>query len=193
MYDYVKGTLKEKVPSYCVLDVGGLGYLIFIPSSTFGRLPTEGEELLVYTTLIVREDAHLLYGFFTKQERSLFLLLRGVSGIGPKTALALVGHLDLPLFQTAVQDEKPEVLAKVPGIGKKTASRIVVEMRDKLDILNTLRQEASLESVDTISFDAIAALVHLGYAQQAAKKAVEKVRKNHDALGTLIPAALQIL
>ncbi len=193
MYEYIKGKIHSKSPEEVTLDVQGVGYLLRIPSSTFTQLRPEQEEQLLYVTLLVREDSQTLYGFCTKQERSLFLLLRGVSGIGPKTALSLVGHLDLPLFQTAVSEKRPQVIAKVPGIGPKTASRIIVEMSDKISVIDRLRRESSLLSVDPLSLDAIAALVHLGYSQQVAKKAVDQVRRDYDALNTLIPAALQVM
>lgn len=191
MYEYIKGLLVKAKSDELILETNGIGYLCKIPLSSFSKLPKIGEKLLLYISFVVREDAQVFYGFFTEQERALFNMVKNVSGIGPKTALALVGHLDLPLFQAAIQEEKSSIIAKVPGIGLKTASRIIVEMKDKMNVLDTLQKETNRDLVDSLSMDAIAALINLGYNQQSARKAVEKNRKNHDTLAKLIPAALQ--
>ncbi len=191
MYDYITGSLQKKSPTEVVIDVQGIGYICSIPLSTFSSLPSLNSVVKLHTVFIVREDAQLLYGFFTEQEKKLFLLVKDLSGIGPKTALALIGHIDLALFTAAIQEQKKELITKVPGIGPKTAGRILIEMQDKLSLLASLQQDQSLQPMDLLSIDAVAALVNLGYKQVEAKKAVESVRKEHTSLNTLLPAALQ--
>ena len=191
MFEYIKGLIQFKSPEYAVIETNGVGYQCLTPLSTFSQLPDLGQEIKLFTSLIIREDAHTIYGFYSKHERDLFRLLINVSGIGPKTALALVGHLGLPTFNRAIFEENATVISKVPGIGKKTASRLIVEMKDKLQELEKMKVDAHLEDIDSLSIDAINALVNLGYHPHQAKKAVEKIRSDHQSLSTLIPSALQ--
>ena len=191
MYEYLNGILTEKLPEATIIDVSRIGYRCKTPLSTFSELPEVGKKVKLYISFIVREDSQTLYGFYSKHERDLFQLINTVSGIGPKTALALVGHLGLPAFNTAIQNDSINTISKVPGIGKKTATRLIVEMKDKLGFLEKMKTDADLDDVDTLSLDAINALINLGYHPNQAKKAVQKVRLNHERLNTLIPSALQ--
>ncbi len=193
MYEYLNGILKEKLPESVVIDVNGIGYKCFVPLSSFSQLPELEKPILLYISFIVREDMQVFYGFLSKQERDLYIMLLGVSGIGPKSALALIGHLDLPALQVAVYEEKASIISKVPGIGKKTASRLIMELKDKIPHLEKMKIDANLDSIDRLALDAICALVNLGYNHLQAKKAVQKIRKDHDHLNTLIPGALQVI
>jgi Holliday junction DNA helicase RuvA len=192
MIEYVRGKLAAVTPTKVVVDVGGVGYGVFIPLSAHGRLPQIGEEIFLHLCQVIREDAHLLFGFLTEEEKDFFGRLTAISGIGPKTALALLGHLDLADLRAAIFGENSALLSKVPGIGKKTAERIVIELRDKVQAFspgskgNTLPRGAAV--------DAIQALVHLGYTPLAAQNAVKKVvaeKGEAIGLGPLITASLR--
>ena len=124
MYAYIKGTLVETAPTKVIVESLGIGYQLLIPLSSSSTLPQIGQKVFLHTVFIVREDAHTLYGFITKEEKNIFELLIGVSGIGPKTALSIVGHLDFMNFHKAIQDANPFLLSKIPGIGKKLANEI---------------------------------------------------------------------
>lgn len=193
MYEYIKGKLVEKEPNYAAVEANGIAFKIFIPLSTFSALPLLESSLLLYTSFHVKEDAQALYGFLTKHDRDLFDLLNTVSGIGPKTALALVGHLDFATFQAAIANANIQLISKVPGIGKKTAERLIVEMRDKLKKL-TKDKPSFAGSSSSLAVDAINALLYLGYnpmqAQKAVQKALDENKKETD-LSKLISASLQ--
>ncbi|MGE0197553.1 MAG: Holliday junction branch migration protein RuvA [Simkaniaceae bacterium] len=197
MFEYIKGTLIEITPQKAVVDVQGVGYLLYIPLSSFSKSPPVGEEVLFYISSVIREDSHRNFAFLTREERDLFEKIGDVSGIGPKTALALIGHLDSIDLETAITTANVTLLSKIPGIGKKTAERLIVEMRDK--ILKGLKQAPlpstlkTVKSEDRIVNDALSALIHLGYnslqAQQAIKKALTHF-KEEPPLGELIKTAL---
>ena len=174
MYEYLNGTLKEKLPEYIVVDVNGLGYRCLVPLSTFSQLPEMDKNIFLYISFIVREDAQILYGFLSKHERDLFEMLITVSGIGPKTALALVGHLELPAFQTAVHEENIGMISKVPGIGKKTAGRLIMEMKDKVPHLEKMKTDANLDSIDRLALDAILRTRESGVQSCPGKKGCSK-------------------
>ena len=125
-------------PAHVVLDVGGVGYKLFIPTSLFSRLPQTGSTVLLHTSFIVRELWHALYGFLTSQERDVFEALMGVTGIGPKLALSLIGHLSIQQLHQAIVQEDISMICKVPGIGKKSSERLIIEMRDKVGSLLAL-------------------------------------------------------
>jgi len=197
MFEYIKGTLIEITPQKAVVDVQGVGYLLYIPLSSFSKSPPVGEEVLFYISSVIREDSHRNFAFLTREERDLFEKIGDVSGIGPKTALALIGHLDSIDLETAITTANVTLLSKIPGIGKKTAERLILEMRDK--ILKGLKQAPlpstlkTVKSEDRIVNDALSALIHLGYnslqAQQAIKKALTHF-KEEPLLGELIKTAL---
>jgi len=186
MYEFFRGKLAEKGPNHVVLDVQGVGYKLFIPLNAHVLLPDLKKEVFFYACCVVREDAHTLYGFLKKEEKDLFELLLSVSGIGPKSALALIGHLDLSTFYQALQTQNVAWIAKTPGIGKKTAERLIIELKDKV--------KTNLNSKSGVVSDAIGALLHLGYNLSVAQKAVENAYKEKNSpedLGLLITEALK--
>lgn len=197
MFEYIRGKLMAALPTKAIVDVGGAGYAILIALNTYSRLPQLGQEALFYVAPIIREDAHLLYGFLTQTERDLFEKLNLVSGIGPKTAVALIGHMEITDLQMAILQGNTLLLSKVPGIGKKTAEILIVEMRDKIKNDKTL----SISSLDVQNSkgaitDAISALVNLGYHPIQAQKAVKKVVNSEEKepeLGRLITLALKVM
>jgi len=193
MFEYVKGTLVEALPFKAVVDVGGVGYSIFIPLNTFGKLPKVGGPILLYLSPVIREDAHKLYGFLTRSERELFEKLIEVSGVGPKTGLALIGHLEIAELQLAIAQANITLLSKIPGIGKKTAERLTVELRDKV---KNLGLDSAPKAASSLVADAASALSHLGYNALQAQKAVTTVlekAKKEPTLSELITLALRAL
>lgn len=199
MYAYIKGILIEATPIHVIVDVQGVGYHIMVPCSLFGKLPQIGTSVQLHTSFIVRELSQALYGFSTPQEKEAFEILLGVSGIGPKIALSLIGHLNLGDLQTAIAQHNIATLCKVPGIGKKTAERMVIELRDKFNHLggtgpSDFAVELPRDSKRQQLQDAMMALINLGYNQNAAKKAISDSMKElpEDAdLPTLIMASLK--
>ena len=130
MIGRLRGTLAEKQPPHLIIDVNGVGYELEVPMTTLYRLPKVGEPVTVHTHLVVREDAHLLYGFFEKRERELFRELIRLNGVGPKLALALMSGLEIDELVRCVQAQDTAALVKIPGVGKKTAERLLVELKD---------------------------------------------------------------
>lgn len=177
MYEYLKGTLVSQDPIKVIIDVNGVGFQVLMPLSCLNQLPLLGKEVTVYTKLIVREDAHTLFGFLSPQERNLFEKLINVSGIGPKTGLALLGHLDPLQLHQAIQNGDVKTLSKVPGIGKKTAERLLVDMRDHLESPHFLPRALGSHSLGKTSVvaDAIQGLMQLGYSAFQAQKAIHAV------------------
>ncbi len=197
MFAYIQGTLTEISPHHVVVETSGLGYLIFVPLSTFGHLPAIGEQALLYTTLIVREDSHRLFGFHSKVERSLFNKLIELSKMGPKTSLALLGHLNPEQLQSCIAKGQVASLAKVPGIGKKTAERLIIELRDYFERASLRIQETVQDHIySDHSQDAINALINLGYSKNKAEQAVAKVQQKESQLhdtAELIKMALRMI
>jgi Holliday junction DNA helicase RuvA len=195
MYESIQGILKEKDPLKAIVVAGGIGYRLTIPLSTYTRLPCTDISIHLYLSQVVREDAHTLYAFLAREERDLFEVLIGISGIGPKTAIAIIGHIEIDAFQTAIGAADTRLLSKIPGIGKKTAERLVIEMRDKFKALGKKGGKAiPLSSQDGILGDATNALLHLGYHPTEAQRAVCAAlaeKKEETDLGRLIAAALQ--
>ncbi len=184
MYEYVRGRLVAISPTKAVVDVHGIGFSLEIPVNLYTKSPAIGEEIHLYTAHVVREDSERLFGFLSVEERELFLSCSAVSGIGPKTALNLVGHMDLTTFRETIQMGNLTLLCKIPGIGKKTAERLLVEMKGRLP--------KQIEAVPDFFCDATAALVHLGYNLQIAQKAVKSAMPHSEgSLSTLITKALQ--
>lgn len=195
MYEFIRGTLKDKTPQQTVVECNGIAYRLATPLSTYTRLPSLESTVILYLSLVVREDAHILYAFLLKEERDLFELLLSVSGIGPKTASAIIGHMEVAAFQQAIAMADTRLMSKLPGIGKKTAERLVIEMRDKFK-----NKEKSIASSSTIpisaniNFDAVNALINLGYNALDANRAVQtatKEQKDELDLAHLITAALR--
>ncbi len=190
MYEYIKGTLTETSPIKATVETAGLAYSIHIPLNNYSKFPQLGKEILLYLFLVVREDAHTLYGFLSRTQRDLFKKLIDISGIGPKTALALIGHLDAADLQLAVSQSNISLICKVPGIGKKTAERLVVDLRDQF------AKEPLMEESKQESSDALNALVNLGYNPFQAQKAIKKAQEEASEelpLPKLITAALRCL
>jgi Holliday junction DNA helicase RuvA len=195
MYAYIQGKLAHASATQVILDVQGIGYQIQIPASAVGKLPILHSSLLLYTSYVVREQSQTLYGFHSIQERDLFEMLIGVTGVGPKLALAIIGHLSVANLQLAVQNEDLGVLKRVPGIGKKSAERLIIELRDKLSgfTLSHL-EDSAVPGIHHTVRDAMGALVNLGYTQVAAQKAVKKTleeRSENIDLASLITYSLQ--
>ena len=178
MITFLEGKLVEALPTQIVMAVHGVGYQVLIPLSSFDKLPPLGSEVKILTHLQVREDAHVLYGFFSAAERDLFrLLINHVSGIGPKTALDVLSGTSITAFKAAVVSSDVASLARTKGIGKKTAERIVVELKDKVGVAAAWEAASSAHSPspqDIIINDAVLALISLGYKQVDAHKAVKQ-------------------
>ena len=200
MITFLEGSLVEALPTQIVVAVSGIGYQISIPLSSYDKLPTVGAPIKILTHLVIREDAHLLFGFMTAAERDLFrLLVNHVSGIGPKTALDVLSGTTIANFKAAVVSGDAALLAKTKGIGKKTAERIIVELKDKVGVAAAW-EAASAAHAPTLEEvginDAVLALISLGYKQIDAHKAVKQVSANSEArLSTeeLIRSALKLL
>ncbi len=155
MITFLQGNLSESLPTQVVVDVGGVGYQVVIPLSSYDRLPTVGAPIKILTHLQVREDAHILYGFMSVPERDLFrLLVNNVSGIGPKMALAVLSGMSVATFKNAVVTNDIASLSKISGVGKKTAERVVLELRDKLGVAATW-EAASSSHAPTPEDDAV--------------------------------------
>ncbi|MCB1135308.1 MAG: Holliday junction branch migration protein RuvA [Chlamydiia bacterium] len=197
MYDFIRGRLVHSSTESAVVDVGGVGYRLHIPATLYARLPDAGSELTFYTSFVIRENLQALYGFLDARERQFFEVLLGVSGVGPKMALAIVGHLGLDGLHAAVSDQDIKAVCRVPGVGKKTAERLLLEMRDKLGkhfMDYTVSAPIAGGGSDHVLRDAMSALVNLGYNQMAARKALQKLLKEGEdppELGKLITLALQ--
>jgi Holliday junction DNA helicase RuvA len=195
MYEYFKGTLIEACLSKAVVDVNGIGYCLLIPFNNFSKLPAVNSPIAFYISFVVREDSQKLYGFLARQERDLFESLLEVSGIGPKTALCLVGHMEIRDLQAAISQGNIQQICKIPGIGKKTAERLIVEMRDKIKKGMGMAHGSSTDVQEQgTAADAISALINLGYHTSQAQKAIKTALtqfKGEPELAKLITAALR--
>jgi len=173
MIGRLSGTLLEKNPPQILLDVAGVAYEVDVPMSTFYNLPDTGGKVTLFTHLVVREDAHLLYGFGTEHERRTFRLLTKISGIGAKIALAVLSGLSVAELAQAITLQESGRLTRVPGIGKKTAERILLEMKDKLGA--DLTQAVGIHRAAPVSSDVLNALLSLGYSDREALAAVKQI------------------
>lgn len=195
MIGFLKGRLMAQKPPMLLLDVQGVGYELDAPMSTFYGLPETGSEVMLYTHLAIREDAHSLYGFLSELERSLFRSLIKVNGVGAKLALAILSGLTVEEFQKAVEYQDTGRLVKVPGIGKKTAERLIIELRDRVADLpgRSFISASGVVSVipESPVDDAVAALVALGFRPQDAALLVRKVEGAAHTSQELIRLALQ--
>ncbi|RDV25236.1 Holliday junction branch migration protein RuvA [Alteromonas aestuariivivens] len=203
MIGRIQGTLLEKQPPEVLIDVGGVGYEIQMPMTSFYQLPSVGEQVAVYTHFVVREDAQLLFGFAEKLERSLFRELIKANGVGPKLGLTILSGMSASQFLTSVQQEDVSALVSLPGIGKKTAERLVVELKDRLAKFSR-QQETSLPvlpgqeapsdarvTVNDVKEEALSALVALGYKPAQASKMVNSVYKEGMESENVIREALK--
>ncbi|HEY0791666.1 MAG TPA: Holliday junction branch migration protein RuvA [Chthoniobacterales bacterium] len=195
MIAFLEGDLVEALPTQVVVSVNGVGYLVQVPFSTFDQLPPVAARIRLLTHLVVREDAHQLYGFLTAQERELFLLLlQHVSGVGPKIALAVLSGLTVTQFKAAVAQQDVTALARVKGVGKKTAERMVLELKDKVGVAEAW-QTAVAGKTDQRLNDALMALLSLGFKQVEVQKALHQVHGQRPEAATeeLIRYALKLL
>lgn len=198
MIGRLRGTLAEKHPPFLILDVGGIGYEVEVPMTTLYRLPSVGEPLTLHTHLVVREDAQLLYGFAEKREREFFRELIRLNGVGPKLALALMSGLEVDELVRCVQAGDTSTLVKVPGVGKKTAERLLVELKDRFKAWETLPgmtglviEPSSVSPVSSAESDALSALISLGYKPQEASRAVSAVKEDGLSSEEMIRRALK--
>ena len=176
MISFLQGKLVDALPTSVTVNVNGVGYDVLIPLSSFDKLPQPGGEVTILTHLVVREDAHMLYGFMTVAERELFrMLINNVSGIGPKTALNVLSGMNAVTFRGAVASGDVKSLSQISGVGKKTAERIVVELRDKVGAAGAWEATSaarSLSASDQKVNDAVLALMALGFKQPDAHESV---------------------
>ena len=176
MISLLRGILVEKHPNQAILDVGGVGYDVTIPISTFSLLPDTGVEVLLRIHTHVREDILALYGFVTQDERNLFLKLVGVSGIGPGLAIKVLSGMPATDLLNAIRRNELDRLVRIPGVGKKTAERIVLELRDKLPAPSGEDAASAKPSLSRLDEDVLSALLNLGCARPAAEAAIRKAR-----------------
>src|SRR6478672_6697478 len=198
MITFLNGKLVNALPTQAIVDVGGVGYEVFIPLSSYDKLPAVGQAIRILTHLVVREDAHVLYGFMTAAERDLFrLLVNHVSGIGPKLALAVLSGMSVSNFKSAVVNSDIASLSKISGLGKKTAERIVLELKDKLGVVAAweVASAAHAPSAEqSQANEAVLALIALGYKQVDAHKTVRESQEKERDIKTaeeLVKVALK--
>ena len=182
MISYVKGELVAIEEDKVIVDVNGVGFGIFMPAESMNLLPPIGEEIRLHTYMNVREDAMQLFGFLTRDDLNVFKLVIGVSGIGPKGGLSILSQLSADDLRFAVMAGDAKTIASAPGIGKKTAEKLIIELKDKLSIEDVLQKSVEQDAVGTVSSgtsemqkEAIQALVALGYGQTESMKAVKNV------------------
>ncbi|MDD2864994.1 MAG: Holliday junction branch migration protein RuvA [Methylococcales bacterium] len=188
MIGFLRGKIALKAPPLIVLDVNGVGYEIEAPMTVFYNLPEIGTEITLQTQLIVREDAHNLFGFTSESDKTMFKTLIKISGVGAKLALAILSGQSAEQFQTCVQNNDTATLVKLPGVGKKTAERLVMELRDKLPTLTNAPQMASIGNARE---EAISALCSLGYKPLDASRMVSATSPEGKSCETIIRLALQ--
>ena len=192
MIGKLSGTLTDKAPTEITLDVGGVGYQIFIPLSVFYRLPDVGARVSLYTHTHVREDALQLFGFLGPEEKQVFLLLNGVSGIGPKLAVNILSGIPAEDLARALKESDQPRLLSIPGVGKKLAERMIVELRDKF--LSLPAAGIAQRDGTQLTRDAVSALVNLGYRRAEAEKSVSEIARNGEgSLGEVLREALRRL
>jgi len=185
MITFLDGKLVSALPMQAIVDVSGVGYEVFIPLSSYDKLPAAGQSVRILTHLHVREDAHVLYGFMSAAERDLFrLLVNHVSGIGPKLALAVLSGMSVSNFKSAVVNSDVTALAKISGLGKKTAERIVFELKDKLGVAAAWEAASAAHAPspeEEEANEAVLALIALGYKQIDAHKNVREMQQKGEA------------
>jgi len=199
MISFLKGVIIEKRPPELIVDVNGVGYLLTASMNTFYDLPAEGEAIHIYTRLIVREDAQLLFGFSRERERRLFTMLIKVNGVGPKMAITILSSINTNDFVNCIHDDDTATLIRLPGVGKKTAERLLIDMRDRLkdwqvDSIPSIdgpgKQDVTLNEKRR---DAISALMALGYKPNEAKHAISQITNTDLSSEELIRRGLKNL
>lgn len=198
MIGFLRGKLVHKAPPLLVLDVQGVGYEVEAPMTTFYNLPAIGAEILLHTHLVVREDAHILFGFAAEAERTMFRTLIKVNGVGPKLALAILSGQTAEEFHRCIHNNDTQALVRLPGVGKKTAERLVIEMRDRLPDLGdtALPNITNISSISPLivgnpTQEAISALCSLGYKPLDAGKMVQNISVEGKSCEEIIRLALQ--
>ena len=195
MIGFIRGKLVSKTPPQLVVDVQGVGYEVEAPMTTFYDLPLLGEELQLFTHLVVREDAHILFAFSTESDRMMFRTLIKVNGVGPKLALTILSGQSAEEFHRCIHDNDVSALVRLPGIGKKTAERLIIEMRDRLpDVASTTSAVEGVTisaSIANPKQEAISALCALGYKPQDASKMVQNIPQEDKSCEDIIKLALQ--
>jgi len=189
--NYLRGTLQYKSPTFIIVEAGGLGYKVNLPLSSYDLLPAEGEKIKINTYLHWREDGPSLYGFLTQEERDFFLLLISISKIGPKSALRMLSSISSSEFKKAIQREDLTALTEVPGIGKKTAQRLILELKGRI------KEEGKVEvGKEELVKDALSALISLGYTRSEARKAIKEAinfSQEEMDLASLVKEALKYI
>ncbi len=191
MIGYLRGKLVRKQPPALIIEVAGVGYELEAPMSTFYKLPELGNEVNLHTHLVVREDAHLLYGFATEDERRLFRDLLRVSGIGPKIGLALLSGINVETFLVCVEAQDVDMLIRIPGIGRKIAERLLIEMRDRIRALGQISSAPRPGDGASAQAEAYSALVALGYRPVEVTRLLKSVDNEGAGTEELIRRALQ--
>lgn len=191
MITHLNGRLTEKNPTNIVVECNGIGYELKISLNTFSSLKNE-EAIFIHTQLIVREDAHILYGFATREEREMFQHLVSVSGIGPNTAMIMLSSLVPEEIAHAIQSEDVRTIQGIKGIGAKTAQRVIIDLKDKVVKMN-FSSENIFTQGNTNRFDALTALVSLGFDKRNVDKALDKIATGEETVEKLIKEALKIL
>ncbi len=197
MYSYISGTLEEITEEYIVVDNNGIGYQILVPLRILDELPAVGSQVKVYTYLYVREDAFVLFGFSSRDEIAMFRLLLGVSGIGPKGALAILSSYSANDIRFAVVSEDDRLLANAPGIGKKTAQRLIIELKDKVSLEDAVQtdgmpQPAAYDGNSAVKKETMEALTALGYSSSDAAKVLSGIEiSGEDSVESVLKQALK--
>ena len=195
MIGFIRGKLISKTPPQLVVDVQGVGYEVEAPMTTFYDLPLLGEEILLHTHLVVREDAHILFAFSTESDRLMFRTLIKVNGVGPKLALTILSGQSAEEFHRCIHDNDVQALVRLPGVGKKTAERLIIEMKDRLPKTaesSAVAQNLSPNQVtNNPKQEAISALCALGYKLQDASKMVQNIAQEDKSCEDIIKLALQ--
>ena len=194
MIGRLQGTILEKQPPQLLLDVQGVGYELEASMSTFYQLPEVGEKIIIHTHLVVREDAQLLYGFYALSERSMFRHLIRISGVGPKLALTILSGMSAEDFSRCIMESDAKALTRLPGVGKKTAERLVVELKDRLDKDDSVSLPGAPAEISRESSsvgDAVSALISLGYKAPQASQLVRDINVEGLSTEDIIRKALQ--
>ncbi|MBE6061746.1 MAG: Holliday junction branch migration protein RuvA [Clostridium sulfidigenes] len=195
MYEYIKGIFKSIEKEYIVIECGNIGYKIFTSGSTISNMPAIDQQIKIYTHQIVREDFIGLYGFLTKDEISMFNLLISINGVGPKAALSLMSIANVSTLKYAIITDDDKLITKAPGIGKKTAQRIILELKDKITVGGTMPKGTAISDIDIDNeklSEAVGALIALGYSDKEAEKAIEKANRSN-SVEDIIKECLKIL
>ncbi len=195
MYEYIKGIFKSIEKEYIVIECGSIGYKIFTSGSTISNMPAIDQQIKIYTHQIVREDFIGLYGFLTKDEISMFNLLISINGVGPKAALSLMSIANVSTLKYAIITDDDKLITKAPGIGKKTAQRIILELKDKIALGDAMPKGTTISDIDIDNeklSEAVGALIALGYSDKEAEKAIEKANRSN-SVEDIIKECLKIL